>query len=431
MSSNPGNLALRQWTRFSDWLDAMIDHGVSPNIGSFLGGGTIRSYVKGMDEGPATPDELEQMQQVVGDAMEDGAFGVAYALIYPPDAFVATDELVGVCSAAARHGGVYITHMRSEGDQLTEGIEETLEIGRRANIPVEIYHLKIAGKSNWPKVTEAIRMVDEARAGGQDVTSDMYPYTAGGTGLSSIFPPDFSADGKFFDNLRDPRARARAKEEAMNPTGGWEAMGTLCGPDGIVPVGLRKPENKQYRGKSLAEIGRMRGQDWVDAAIDLLLSESQRIGTVYFMMSEENVALQLRQPWMKISTDAGGVDPAWAEEKGPTHPRAYGTYPRVLGRYVREQHVLSLEEAVRKMTSSVAARLSIQDRGLLREGYLADVVIFDPETVGDNATFESSHQLSTGIRDVWVNGKRVLDQGVHTGATPGRIVRGPGYRQSN
>ena len=251
--------------------------------------------------------------------MEDGAFGVAYALIYPPDAFVATDELVGVCCAAARYGGVYITHMRSEGDQLIEGIEETLEIGRRANIPVEIYHLKIAGKSNWPKVTEAIRMIDEARAGGQDVTSDMYPYTAGGTGLSSIFPPDFSADGKFFDNLRDPATRARAKEEAMNPTGGWEAMGILCGADGIIPVGL-KPENKQYRGKSLAEIGRMRGQDWVDAAIDLLLSEYQRIGTVYFMMSEENVALQLRQPWMKISTDAGGVDPAWAAEKGPTHP---------------------------------------------------------------------------------------------------------------
>jgi dihydroorotase/N-acyl-D-amino-acid deacylase len=383
-----------------------------------------------MDEGPATPDELKHMQQVVVEAMEDGAFGVAYALIYPPDAFVGTDELVGVCSAAARYGGVYITHMRSEGDQLIEGIEETLEIGRRAKIPVEIYHLKIAGKSNWPKVTAAIQMIDEARAEGQDVTSDMYPYTAGGTGLSSIFPPEFSADGKFFDNLRDPATRARAKEEAINPTGGWEAMGLLCGPDGIIPVGLMKPENRLYRGKSLAEIGRMRDQDWVDAATDLLLAENQRIGTVYFMMSEENVALQLRQPWMKISTDAGGVDPQWASEKGPTHPRCYGTYPRVLGRYVRKQGILSLEDAVRKMTSAVAARLSIQDRGLLREGYLADVVIFDPETIGDNATFEDSHQLSTGIRDVWINGQRVLDEGAHTGATPGRIVRGPGYHAS-
>ncbi len=418
----------RSWTRFSDWFDAMMDRGVSPNIGSYLGGGTVRAYVKGMDAGPATPAELEEMRQLVRAAMEDGAFGVAYALIYPPDAFAGTDEIVGVCEAVAEYGGTYITHMRSEADEFLEALEETLEIGRRARLPVEIYHLKVSGTKNWPKMAEAIDRINAARAQGQDVTSDMYPYLAGGTGLASIFPPSLSAEGKFFDNLRNPETRGRAKQEVLNPSGDWEALGTLAGPEGVYPLGLQKPENRDYLGKSLAEIAVLRGQDWIDAAIDLLLSEEQRIGTVYFMMSEENLKLQFQQPWIKISTDAGGIDPAWAAQHGPTHPRSYGTYPRVLGKYVREEGVLPLEDAIRKMSSSVAARLSIRDRGLLREGYLADVVVFDAETVGDRATFEQPHQLSTGIRDVWVNGTRVLRAGEHTGATPGRVVRGPGWR---
>jgi len=418
----------RSWTRFSDWFDAMMDRGVSPNIGSYLGGGTVRAYVKGMDAGPATPAELEEMRQLVRAAMEDGAFGVAYALIYPPDAFAGTDEIVGVCEAVAEYGGTYITHMRSEADEFLEALEETLEIGRRARLPVEIYHLKVSGTKNWPKMAEAIDRINAARAQGQDVTSDVYPYLAGGTGLASIFPPSLSAEGKFFDNLRNPETRGRAKQEVLNPSGKWEALGTLAGPEGVYPLGLQKPENRDYLGKSLAEIAVLRGQDWIDAAIDLLLSEEQRIGTVYFMMSEENLKLQFQQPWIKISTDAGGIDPAWAAQHGPTHPRSYGTYPRVLGKYVREEGVLPLEDAIRKMSSSVAARLSIRDRGLLREGYLADVVVFDAETVGDRATFEQPHQLSTGIRDVWVNGTRVLRAGEHTGATPGRVVRGPGWR---
>jgi len=418
----------RSWTRFSDWFNAMMDRGVSPNIGSYLGGGTVRAYVKGMDAGPATPAELEEMRQLVRAAMEDGAFGVAYALIYPPDAFAGTDEIVGVCEAVAEYGGTYITHMRSEADEFLEALEETLEIGRRARLPVEIYHLKVSGTKNWPKMAEAIDRINAARAQGQDVTSDVYPYLAGGTGLASIFPPSLSAEGKFFDNLRNPETRGRAKQEVLNPSGKWEALGTLAGPEGVYPLGLQKPENRDYLGKSLAEIAVLRGQDWIDAAIDLLLSEEQRIGTVYFMMSEENLKLQFQQPWIKISTDAGGIDPAWAAQHGPTHPRSYGTYPRVLGKYVREEGVLPLEDAIRKMSSSVAARLSIRDRGLLREGYLADVVVFDAETVGDRATFEQPHQLSTGIRDVWVNGTRVLRAGEHTGATPGRVVRGPGWR---
>ncbi|HEV3312745.1 MAG TPA: amidohydrolase family protein, partial [Chloroflexota bacterium] len=324
--------------------------------------------------------------------------------------------------------GVYITHMRSEADEFVEAVEETLAIGRRAGVAVEIYHLKVAGRENWPKMSQVIEMLDTARAQGQDVTSDMYPYIAGGTGLSSLFPPSLSADGRFYENLRDPNTKARAKEEALNPSPGWEALGKLCGAEGVYPLGLHKEENKKYVGKSLAEIAHLRDQDWVDAAIDLLLIEEQRIGTVYFMMSEENIKLQLKQPWIKISTDAGGIDPEWATGRGPAHPRAYGTYPRVLGKYVREEGVITLEDAVRKMSSAVAARLSIPDRGLLRAGYKADVVIFDPDTIADHATFELPHQLSTGIRDVWVNGTRVLAGGGHTGATPGQIVRGPGFK---
>lgn len=419
----------RGWNRFSDWLDAMIDRGISPNIGSFLGGGTVRAYAKGMDEGPATAHELDTMRRIMGGAMEDGAFGVAYALIYPPDAFVGTDELVEVCRVVGEHGGVYITHMRSEADQFLEALDETLDIGRRANVSVEIYHLKVSGQENWPKMAEAIARINRAREEGQDVTLDMYPYVAGGTGLSSVFPPTLAAEGKFYDNLRDPEIRARVKQEVLNPSPGWEAMGKLATPEGIYPLELNKPEHREYIGKSLAEIATMRNQDWVEAAADLLVAEEQRVGTVYFLMNEENVVRQLQEPWIKISTDAGGLDPAWAEAHGPSHPRAYGTYPRVLGKYVREEGILSWEDAIRKMSSAVAARLSLWDRGLLREGYLADVVVFDPHTVSDLATFEQPHQISIGIRDVWVNGARVLRDGAHTGAFPGRIVRGPGYRR--
>lgn len=416
----------RTWTRFRHWLEAMIDVGVSPNIGSFLGGGTLRTVGRGMDMGPATPDELDLMRRVMAEAMEDGAFGPSYALIYPPDTYVETDELVEICKVAARYNGVYITHVRSEGSGLIEGISEAIDIGQRAGLPVEIYHLKAAGESNWHKMPRVIDMINEARANGLDITADMYPYTASGTGLSSVLPTWAAAEGKFFENLRDPETRARIHDEAMNPPGGWEAMVSDSGADCVMPIGFRKPENQQYVGKRLSEIAEMRGQDWADAAIDLLVDEGQRIGTIYFKMSEENVRLQLQQPWNKISTDAGGWDPAWAKSRGPVHPRAYGTFPRVLGKYARDEGVIPLEDAVRKMSGAVAARLGLRDRGLLREGHYADVVIFDPETVSDRATFVDSHQLSVGIRDVWVNGARVLENGTHTGATPGAIVGNQG-----
>jgi len=419
---------IRTWTRFRDWLEAMTERGVSPNIGSFLGGGTLRQYAKGMTMGDANADERETMRRVMAEAMEDGAFGVSYALIYPPDAYVSTDELVDVCAVVARYGGVYITHLRSEADQFLEGLEEALEIGRRANLPVEVYHLKAAGQANWGKMATAMATITAARAAGQDVTADMYPYIAGGTGLSSVLPPWAAANGKLYENLRDPAIRATIREAALHPDGTWEAMGALAGPEGIVPVGLERPELHHYNGQTLAAIAADRGTDWLDTAIDLLAAEGQRIGSVYFMMTEDNVRVQLQQPWMKISTDAGGVDPAWAAERGPIHPRAYGTYPRVLGKYVRDESVLTLEDAVRKMTGAVANRLGLFDRGILRTGAAADVVIFDPHTIGDRATFANPHQLSVGVRDVWVNGTRVIRDSVHTGATPGRIVNGPGRK---
>jgi N-acyl-D-aspartate/D-glutamate deacylase len=417
---------MRGWTRFGDWLHAMIDHGVSPNIGSFLGGGTLRQYAMGMAMHAADDDALDVMRRVMREAMEDGAFGVSYALIYPPDAYASTDELVEVCKVVSAHGGLYITHIRSEADQLEAGIEEALEIGRRAQLPVEIYHLKAAGQRNWHKMPDVIARIAQARADGQDVTADMYPYTAAGTGLTSVLPPWAAADGKLYENLRDPLMRARIRAEARAPSGGWEAMVDLCGPEGVLPIGFVNPENQQYVGKTLAEIAAMRDQEWIDAAIDLLAGENQRISTIYFMMDEGNLRLQLQQPWITISTDAGGLDPAWAEKLGPYHPRAYGTYTRVLGKYVRDDPVLTLEDAVRKMSGAVASRLGLGERGLLRVGSYADVVVFDPQTIADQATFTQPHQLSVGVQHVWINGERVLQDEQHTGALPGRIVRGGG-----
>lgn len=416
----------RSWTRFRDWLEAMIENGVSPNIGSFLGGGTLRRYAKDMDMGAANDEELATMQRVMRESMEDGAFGVSFALIYPPDAYMEIDEIVAVCEVVAESGGVYITHVRSEANQLIEGIAEAIEIGRRSGASVEIYHLKAAGRDNWHKMPRVIEMIDEARAEGLDITVDMYPYVASGTGLSSCLPPWAAAGNRLFENLVDPEMRAKIRAEVLNPSGDWEAMAHEAGPEGVLPVGFNQPENQQYIGKRLHEIAALRGQEWVDTIFDLLVSEQQRIFTMYFGMSEENTALQLQQPWIKVSTDAGGLDPAWATANGPTHPRAYGTYPRVLGKYVRDEGVLTLEDAVRKMTSSVADRLGLRNRGLLRTGCMADIVIFDPHTIADRATFEDPHQLSVGVRDVWVNGTRVLADGSHTGALPGRIVDGPG-----
>lgn len=409
---------------FDEWLRAMQTRGTSINFGSFVGAGTLRQYVKGMAEGRLMPAEQEEMRRVVRLAMEDGAFGIASALIYPPDSYQSTDELVEACKAMAPFGGVYITHMRSEADQLIEGTVEAIEIGRRAGVPVEIYHLKAAGKRNWDKAGALIEKINEARAAGLDVQANMYPYTAGATGLSSCFPPWTAADGKLFENLANPAMRQKIRAEVMSVKTDWENMCQLSTPEGVLVLGLEKPENKQYAGKRLSEIARAMKKDFIDAAMDLVLSERQRVGTVYFMMSEENVRRQLQLPWVKIGTDAGGPNP---ETKTLVHPRSYGTYTRILGKYVREEKILTLEEAIRRMTSAVATRLSIKDRGLLREGLAADLMLFNPETVIDKATFEEPNQISVGVEHVFVNGREVWARGQHTGVKPGRIVRGPGY----
>ncbi|MEM7531257.1 MAG: D-aminoacylase [Chloroflexota bacterium] len=412
------------WTQFRDWLEAMVDVGVSTNVGSYLGGGTLRRYAMGMEMGHPSEDEKAIMRRLTHESMEQGAMGVSYALVYAPSAYSGTEEIVDVCKVASQYDGVYVSHLRSEGAALLEALDEALHIGQEANLPVEIYHLKAAGKDNWPKLTQLFERVNNARTNGQDVTADMYPYHAMGTGLMAILPPWTSAGGNFYKNLRDPEMRAKIIAETMNPSGDWEAMASMNGPDSVMPIGLHKPENLQYIGKPLTEIADTMGTNWVDAACELALSEEQFVSAIFYTMSEDNVRRKLQQPWITVGTDAGGTDPEWGERlRGPIHPRTYGSYPRILGKYVRDEKVLPLEEAIRKMSSAGAQRFNLRDRGLLHEGYFADVVIFDPETIADKATYADSHQLSLGVRDVWVNGTKVLDNGTHTGATPGQIVQ--------
>ena len=412
---------------FDEWLQAMQAHGASPNFGSFLGGSSVRRWVMGEAQGAPDAQQLAQMRALVRNAMRDGAFGIATALVYPPGNFATTEELIAMAQEMAPHGGLYISHLRSEADTFIEALEEAMRIGREGGVPVEIYHLKAAGQRNWGKAREAIAMIDAARAAGQDVSANMYPYTAGSTGLVACMPPWASADGKLYDNLADPDMRARIRAEILHQQTEWENFCALAGPEGVLILRFGKEENARWAGMYLADIATQTGKDWVDALIDLIVSEGgSDPGTIYFLMSEDNVRLQLAQPWIKFGTDAGGVDPAASGVL--THPRSYGTFPRILGRYVRDEGVLPLEEAIRKMTSAVASRLSIGERGLLREGWFADVVVFDPQTVGDLATYEQPHQVSRGIEWVIVNGTVVVRDGQHTGELPGRIVRGPGYQ---
>ena len=411
---------------FDAWLRAMQDHRIAVNVGSFLGAGTVRAYAKGMAEGPAAPAELEAMRRVVREAMRDGAFDVASALEYPPGAYAATVELIEEARAMAPLGGVYITHMRSEGDRLIESVFETLRIGREAGVPVEIYHLKASGEANWAKARLVVAMIDSARAAGQDVSADQYPYTAGQNNLSSCIPPWAHADGRLLQRLHDPATRARIKAEMANPHPDYDDPCQEATPSGVEVLGFTVDSLKKFEGQRLDQIAREVGHDWPDAVMDLTVAERNGLGQVIFIASDSNVAMQVRQPWMKFGTDAEAFDPDSA--KIVTHPRAYGTYPRILGRFVREDHVLRLEDAVRKMSGAVAERLGIRDRGLIKEGMHADIMVFDPKTIIDRATYERPHQLSEGVRYVAVNGVLVVDEGRVTGAKPGMVVRGPAYR---
>jgi len=413
---------------FDAWLRAMQAHGISANVGSFVGASTLREYAMGMHMGAAAGPALDSMRTAMRNAMEDGAFGLGTALIYPPGNYANTEELIEIAKAMAPYGGVYITHMRSEADQLLEGMDEAIRIGKEGGVPVEIYHLKAAGKRNWSKAPAMIAKIDSARAAGLDVQANMYPFTAGGTGLAACLPPSASADGKLFENLADSGMRAKIRAEVAHPTSYWESLCELATPDGVLIAALRTPENQRWSGHRLAEISAAAGKDWLETVMNLLVSEKRDIGTLYFLMSEDNVRLQLKQPWMKIGTDATGPDPD--SVKTLVHPRSYATYPKILGQYVREERIIPLEDAVRKMSGAVADRLLIHDRGLLRPGMYADVVVFDAATIKDHSTYEQPHQLSTGVRHVFVNGVEVIRDGRHTGAKPGRIVRGPAWRNS-
>ncbi|GLC23702.1 N-acyl-D-amino-acid deacylase family protein [Roseisolibacter agri] len=409
---------------FGAWLDALGRHPNSVNVGSYLGATTVRAYAMGQRQGAADAAALDTMRRVVADAMRDGAFGVSSALIYPPGSFAGTAELIAQAQAMAPYHGTYITHMRSEDDSLFEAMDEAFRIGREGGVPVIIYHLKAAGRRNWPKAPRMVAKIDSARAAGQDVIATMYPYAASGNTLASCFPDWAAADGKLLANLADAAMRARIRA-AMTDTAPGAPDYCQRDPGAVMVQGFRKAEWQRLNGLRIPAMAEALGKPWPDAVIDVVLGEENRLSKITFSMDEANVAMQLRRPWVVIGSDAGGQNPDSA--RGLTHPRAYGTYARVLGKYVRQDSVLTLEDAVRRMSGATAQALGLRDRGLVREGMLADLVVFDPATVSDPATFERPHQLAVGVRHVWVNGVAVWRDGRHTGATPGRVVRGPGW----
>ena len=404
---------------FGTWLDAIGRHPNSVNAGSFLGAATVRAYAAGQSSAPATPAQIDTMRAVVRNAMRDGAFGISSALIYPPGSYAGTPELIEMAKAMAPFHGSYITHMRSEDDSLFEAMDEAFRIGREGGVPLDIYHLKASTRRNWGKAAAMVAMIDSARASGLDVGATMYPYPYSGNNLGECIPDWAAENGKLFDNLRDSTTRARILREMADPNG--SPLCQIEGPTAYMIAELRKPENAKYEGKLLSVIAADMGKPWPEAIVALMVSENHDPSKINFSMSEENVRMQIKQPWVVIGTDAGGVDPDSA--KSVVHPRSYGSYPRILGRYVREQKLLTLEDAVRKMSGAVASRLGLRDRGLLREGMFADVVVFDDATIIDLATPEKPHQLSRGVEQLFVNGVQVVRDGRHTGATPGRSLR--------
>jgi N-acyl-D-amino-acid deacylase len=419
------------WTTLGEYLEYLVRRGVSTNVASFVGATTVRIHVLGYENRPPTPEEMERMRQLVRQAMEEGALGVGSSLIYAPAFYASTEELIELCKVAAEYGGMYISHIRSEGNRLLEAIDELIRIAREAKIPAEIYHLKAAGRANWPKLDEAIRRIEAARAQGLRITANMYPYTAGATGLDAAMPPWVQEGGHraWIERLKNPAIRQRVTREMRTPTDRWENLYLMAGsPENVLLVGFKNEALKPLTGKTLAEVARLRGRSPEDTIIDLVIEDDSRVGAVYFLMSEENVRKQIALPWMSFGSDAESLAPEGVFLKANPHPRAYGTFAWVLGRYVREEKIIPLEEAIRRMTSLPAENLKLDRRGRLKVGYFADVVVFDPAKVQDHATYERPHQYATGVIHVFVNGVPVLRNGEHTGATPGRVVRGPGYK---
>ncbi len=417
------------WTTLGDYLEFLEAKGISSNVASFLGATTARIHELGYEDRAPNEEELERMRQLVHTAMREGAMGIGSSLIYAPAFYAKTDELVAMSSVAAEYGGMYISHMRSEGNRLLEAVEELIGISREAGLPAEIYHLKQGGEQNWGKLDQVIEMVEAARAEGLRITADMYNYVAGSTGLDAAMPPWVQEGGydAWAERLRDPDVRARVATEMLALQDDWENLMLGARPEGTLLVGFRNPDLRGYTGRTLGEVAAERGTSAQETAMDLVIEDGSRVQVVYFLMSEDNVKRQIALPWVSFDSDAGSMAPEPPFTDASTHPRAYGNFARLLGKYVREEGVIPLEEAIRKLTSLPTTNLGIADRGLLAEGYYADVVVFDPATIIDHATFEDPHQYSTGVVHVFVNGGQVLRDGEHTEAMPGRVVRGPGW----
>jgi N-acyl-D-amino-acid deacylase len=417
------------WTTLGEYLEFLENKGVSTNVASFLGATTTRIHELGYEDRPPNEEELERMRQLVHTAMREGAMGIGSSLIYAPAFYAQTDELVEISSVAAEYGGMYISHMRSEGNQLLEAVEELIGISRDAGLPAEIYHLKAAGEANWGKLDQVIEMVEAARSEGLRITADMYNYTAGSTGLDAAMPPWVQEGGydAWAERLGAPGVRVRVAAEMVAQQDDWENLMQGATSEGTLLVGFQNPDLRDYIGRTLAEVSEERGTSAQETAMDLVLEDGSRVQVVYFLMSEENVKKQIALPWMSFDSDASSMAPEPPFTDQGTHPRAYGNFARLLGKYVREEGVIPLEDAIHKLTSLPTTNLGITDRGLLAEGYYADVVVFDPTTIIDHATFEDPHQYSTGVVHVFVNGGQVLRDGEHTDETPGRVVRGPGW----
>ena len=419
------------WNSLDEYLQSLIKRGISPNIASFIGATTVRINHIGYEDRAPTDEELTSMKQMVRQAMEDGALGVGSSLIYAPAFYSSTEELIALCKVASEYDGLYISHMRSEGNRLLQSVDELMRIANEADIRAEIYHLKMSGKENWSKYDEVVKKIDSARTAGLSITTNMYNYVAGATGLDASMPPWVQEGGykKWAERLQDPKIRQRVLGEMTTPTDKWENLMYAAGTsDNLLLVGFKNDSLRHYTGKTLTEVAIIHGKSPEETAMDLVIADGSRVGTVYFLMSEENIKKQIALPYMSFGSDASSMTPEGVFLNSSTHPRSYGNFSRLLGKYVRDEQIISIEEAVRKLTSLPASNLKIKKRGSLTKGYFADLAIFNPETIQDHATFVEPHQLSTGMIHVFVNGEQVLKDGVHTGATPGRVVRGPGYK---
>lgn len=432
MKRNPDFKYDIDWTSLGEYLESLEKRGVAPNVASFIGATTVRVHELGYANRLATTEELERMKALVKQAMEEGAMGVGSSLIYAPANYSNTEELVEICKVAGEYGGMYITHMRSEGNNIFGAVDETIRIAREGKLPAEIYHLKMAGKDNWWKLDSVLAKIDNANKEGLKITADMYTYTAGATGLDASMPPWVQEGGikEWIKRLQDPKIRKKALDEMRKTSDKWENLLLMAGSaERVLLLGFANDSLKRFTGKTLGEVAKIYGKSPEETAMDLVITDSTRVDAAYFMMNEDNVKRQIALPYLSFGSDAGSPAAEGVFLKSNDHPRAYGNFARLLGKYVRDEKVIPMEEAIRKLTSLPASNLKIKKRGSIQPGYFADLAIFDPSKIQDNATFEKPHQYATGMIHVFVNGTQVLAGGEHTGAKPGRVVRGPGWKK--